>query len=281
MTRELRRQLSFLRHADAGRVDEIFPAARQETILAGVVAIPRRPARRAPRLRPGVAIPASVGLAAAVLAIVLALVLRSAPAVHAAGVKFSYPKTGADKGYIVATVTDPFAAQASLDAAFQQAGLDIQVSLVAASPSLVGTVVEISEPSNGPQIDSLNGGSCVTGGGSCPIGVKIPRDFTGSGYITLGRPAQPGEEYETTTSSFAPGEALHCSGLIGKTYAQAEPVLSSDGITVQSPPSPGDYILDANPVKAGEIFLSVQSSPLSPALLARQSQLYDTGCPKG
>ena len=65
----------------------------------------------------------------------------------------------------------------------------------------------------------------MTGGGgpgNCPIGLKIPRDFTGQGSVTIGRPARPGEAYETTNSAFAPGESLHCSGLIGATVATAQ-----------------------------------------------------------
>lgn len=103
----------------------------------------------------------------------------------------------------------------------------------------MGTVVEISEPSRGPQIETLTGGSCVTGGGgpgNCPIGLKIPRKFTGSGAITLGRPAKPGEAYESTNSAFAPGESLHCSGLIGETVAAATPTLTARDITVRWQP---------------------------------------------
>jgi len=101
-------------------------------------------------------------------------------------------------------------------------------------------VVEVSEPSNGPQIGTLFGGSCVTGGGGpghCAIGLKIPRDFTGAGSVTLGRPAKPGEAYESTNSAFAPGESLHCSALIGKTVAAAKPVLAARGIAVDWRPS--------------------------------------------
>ena len=156
--------------------------------------------------------------------------------IHASPVSFRYPTRGPDSGDIVATVVDPFAAQSSLDAAFRAAGLDIAVSLVPASPSAVGTVVEISEPSSGPQIETLTGGTCVTGGGgpgNCPVGLKIPRGFAGSGSIVLGRPARAGEAYESTNSAFAPGESLHCSGLIGTSVAAALPKLAARGIAVQ------------------------------------------------
>jgi hypothetical protein len=245
------RLLKALRHRDTAQVERLFPPARREAMLAAIYAAgaaapaPSAAARWGAVLRRRPRVLAVAGLAACGLAAALIGALASAPAVapssHPNGgrvsvVSFRYPKHGPDSGYIVATVTDPFAAQSSLDAAFKAAGLDISVSLVAASPSAVGTVVEISEPSSGPQIESLTGGSCVTGGGgpgNCPIGLKIPRDFTGQGSVTIGRPARPGEAYETTNSAFAPGESLHCSGLIGATVATALPKLRALGITAQ------------------------------------------------
>jgi hypothetical protein len=252
MTPQLLRVRATLRHADAARVGEIFPPARRaamlDAILAGEAAAPasgwaeRRRGRRLPVRR--AAVPAFAVLLACVLAAVVVVVVTSSArhakpsggVIHTSPVSFRYPARGPDSGYIIATVTDPFAAQSSLDAAFRAAGLDIAVTLVPASPSAVGTVVEISEPSSGPQIATLTGGSCVTGGGgpgNCPVGLKIPRDFSGSGSITLGRPTRPGETYESTNSAFAPGESLHCSGLIGATVATALPQLAATGITAQ------------------------------------------------
>jgi hypothetical protein len=249
------RLLIALRHADAANVAEVFPADRRAAmraaILAGestatpALAIPRLRRRGGARRRSLRAKLAAPALAAALAAVTLAVVSStpshppshpSHPVIHASPVSFRYPTRGPDDGYIIATVLDPLAAQSSLDAAFRAAGLDIAVSIVPASPSAVGTVVEISEPSSGPQIETLTGGSCVTGGGgpgNCPIGLKIPRAFRGSGSITLGRPANPGEPYDSTNSAFAPGESLHCSGLIGKTLAAAAPVLAARGITAQ------------------------------------------------
>jgi hypothetical protein len=249
-----------LRHGDATSIEDVFPAALRASVFAAIVAgdsvgsatgiRQRRRTRslerwRRPRGR--VAFASCAAFLACALAVALAIAEqpgRSAsptpPRIHASVVSFRYPTRGPDEGYITATVTDPFAAQSSLDTAFRAAGLDITVSLVAASPSAVGTVVEISEPSNGPQIKALSGGTCVTGGGgpgNCPVGLKIPRDFTGTGSVTLGRPAKPGEDYESTNSAFAPGERLHCSALIGATVATAQSVLASRGMTAQWQPT--------------------------------------------
>ena len=254
------RLLALLRHGDAANVGEVFPAdqraAIRAAILAGETAVPAtappvargwRLARRPRRAR--VAVAGLAALAGALAAVTLALLSTSAPSarrgnpsgpvIHASPVSFRYPTHGPDRGDIVATVVDPFAAQSSLDAAFRAAGLDITVSLVPASPSAVGTVVEISEPSSGPEIETLTGGTCVTGGGgpgNCPVGLKVPRGFAGSGSIVLGRPAKPGENYESTNSAFAPGESLHCSGLIDTTVATALPKLAALGVSVQWQP---------------------------------------------
>src|SRR5579863_4187636 len=256
MSTPMDRLFERLRHGDATSVEEIFPATLRSSMLAAIVAgeavgsAAGRPrgirARAFDRWRrPGrrVALASCAAFMACALAVALVIAEQagpaatpSPPAIHASVVSFRYPTRGPDKGWITATVTDPFAAQSSLDEAFRAAGLDIAVSLVPASPSAVGTVVEISEPSSGPQIETLTGGTCVTGGGgpgNCPVGLKIPRGFAGSGSIVLGRPAKAGEAYESTNSAFAPGESLHCSGLIGTTVATALPKLAARGITVQ------------------------------------------------
>ncbi|HLW93937.1 MAG TPA: hypothetical protein VKS25_01030 [Solirubrobacteraceae bacterium] len=256
MSTPMDRLFERLRHGDATSVEEIFPATLRSSMLAAIVAgeavgsAAGRPrgirARAFDRWRrPGrrVALASCAAFMACALAVALVIAEQagpaatpSPPAIHASVVSFRYPTRGPDAGYITATVTDPFAAQSSLDAAFRAAGLDITVSLVPASPSAVGTLVESSGPGSGPQIAALSGGTCVTGGGgpgNCPVGVKIPRDFRGAGSVVLGRPANPGEDYESTNSVFSPGESLHCSALIGSTVATASSALASRGITAR------------------------------------------------
>jgi hypothetical protein len=209
-----------------------------------------------------------------------------------------------ESGNIVATVTDPFAAQSALNASFQAAGLNIVVTLEPVSPSLVGTVDSFSEPTNEPDggIQPLGHGPCVTGGGGCSIGITVPRDFTGHGTITLGRPAKPGEAYVGTTSAFAPGEVLHCSGLINEQVAQALTTIQRDNITAywgvpphdappeigatsgpqvpdMTPPPADDYIIDATPVAAGTVWFRASATPL-PATDVQQEQPADSqDCP--
>jgi hypothetical protein len=229
-----------LRPDDAQRVAELFPPARRTALLEQIVAT-KRPlatsrgqrdrrsrARSAHRWRPAIA----GALAAGALATLAAAALSGGSDVGPATAQAVAFRT-APSGAIVATVTDPFAAQSQLDAAFAARGLKITVTLIPVTPSVVGTVLFVGE--SGPdvaQIKALQGGHCLTGGGGCPVGVEIPRDFAGSGSITLGRPARAGERYESAASSFAPGEPLHCSGLLGARVADALPVLQRRGLKV-------------------------------------------------
>jgi hypothetical protein len=205
-----------LRPADAERMPEIFPAARRTALLEQIVRSPRASRRRrvAPRRRMlraprriALGLTATGGVALAAMLLTLGGSAVSPP--RAAAVAFH----SAPDGDVVAIVRHPFAAQQQLDAAFAAHGFDISVKLLPVSPSLVGTVISISQ--EGEAIQPIGRGSCVTGGGACPIGIKVARRFAGRGDITLGRPARPGERYSSSTSAFAPGEPLHCSGLLG------------------------------------------------------------------
>lgn len=246
MSQNIVELLRDLRPADAGRVDELFPHGRRRELFQQIVSSERpitiAPARR--RLAPSrrtrswsstirrarrPALIWTLGAAAVAAGVAALLITGSAvrPQSAAGAVAF---RTAPD-GDIVATVTDPFAAERQLKAAFAEHGLDITVNLLPVSPSLVGTVVYTSDNGGASAIQPLQGGRCVTGGGACPIGVKIPAAFTGKGYITLGRPAKPAETYESQASAFAPGEVLHCSRLLGARVATALPVLQADKLT--------------------------------------------------
>lgn len=301
MSPRLLRSLATLRHQDAERIAEIFPTDWRAELLAAIVAgdagapsratgrvdRARRPGGRWPRLARGLTVPVLAGVAAcAVVATAIALFV-SAPAVnhgghgvaiiHTAPVSFRYPTRGPGSGYIVATVTNPFAAQSSLDAAFEAAGLHIVVTLLPVSPSLVGTIVYTDVP-----FQTLTGGACTTEGGgigACPVGLKIPRNFTGQGAITLGRPARPGESYESTASAFAPGESLHCTDILGERVGTAVPELAADQITPRwhfaapgppvtpndTPPPGGYFIIGGYPISSGVVALQTRATPPSTA----------------
>jgi hypothetical protein len=287
--------LRTLRPDDATRVAEVFPPERRRALLEAIfdggrpnpVARVRR--RGANRWRPAVASTLAAGALAAVLTLALSGGSTVGPA-SADAVSFRTAASGA----IVATVTDPFAAESQLDAAFAKQGLRITVNLMPVSPSIVGTVLYVGEDNPGiAQIKALQGGHCLQGGGGCPIGVEIPRDFNGAGNITLGRPAKAGERYESSASIFAPGEPLHCSGLLGARVSAALPVLQKDrlavtewrensettgvehSVTLTQPPTQ-DYIWGAELVEPGRVSITTESTPW-PNTPGAGSQ-YNQGC---
>jgi hypothetical protein len=296
--------LRALRHRDASRIDELFPADRRQELLAAIIGDqstdvePQRTARPSMALtvkrrslrRPLTLSAFAATAAGAVAAIALSTTSAVSP-VSAQAVTFR----SSPSGDIIATVTDPFAAQAQLNAAFAKQDLKIMVKLLPTSPSVVGTILATDESSSSTsQITPLQGGHCLSGGGGCAIGIEIPRDFRGEGTIYLGRPAKPGEQYESTASAFAPDEPLHCSGLLGARVSAVLPVLQKDGLAVvewrkNSESAPGvsrsvtlsqppthNYTWDAELIEPGRLRVTTESAPW-PDTPGAGSQ-YNRGC---
>jgi hypothetical protein len=138
-------------------------------------------------------------------------------------------------GYLKVIVTNPLTSARRYREVFAKLGLNITLTLVPASPSLVGTLVYASTPTTGPQITPITAvGKCWTGGGGnvCPVGVKVPLDFKGSAVLTFGRAARSGELYETTAPATAPGEAMHGMTFAGETATAVIAMLAERHITV-------------------------------------------------
>ncbi len=186
--------------------------------------------------------------------------------------------------YLVVKVRDPLADPARYKKEFAARGLDIDLRLVPASPSVVGTVVYM-DGVTGLKIISAKG-ECYSGGGACPVGVRIPADFKGHAGITFGRAARPGEPYNSTNSSFAPGEELHCVDVRGKTVRTVLALLKRHKMSAalfnyMSKPNyfsnvgPGKipdswWVTNADPYALGEVQLFVQKAKPGPA----QDQAY-------
>lgn len=177
-------------------------------------------------------------------------------------------------GYIDVIVRNPLADAKRYRAEFAKYHLDISLSLVPASPSLVGTLVYESAPASGPQIEPITAkGKCWTGGGGnvCPVGVRVPLGFRGAATLVFGRAARPGEVYETTAPASAPGEVMHGLHFVGKTVAEVLVMLAPRHVTVnhyiiqQTQCSantrktvPGGWrVDDADPWEAGQVVLWV------------------------
>ena len=207
----------------ADLLPEDAAAALADRITATAVpsAAPRK--RRSPITFVGVPL-AAAGLAcAAVTAVVMThdggsggapAVTPSSPRVQLAAA-LAFTRKG---DYIDVRVRDPLADPKRYKEEFAAHGLDVTLSMVPASPSIVGTVVmmETSENTGERDVTTITAkGECVTGGGGdvCPVGVRIRTGYKGTAQIVFGRDARPGEQYDSTAPASAAGEVMH-----GMTY---------------------------------------------------------------
>jgi len=174
-------------------------------------------------------------------------------------------------GYIIVKVRNPLADPARYNAEFARHHLHIRLTMVPVSPSLVGTLVYMGNSQGASLITPITAqGRCITGGGgsACPVGVRVPVDFHGNAQLTFGRAARPGEQYESTASAFAPGEALHGMSIKGETVAQVLVTLRArhvsvalydvfrHNIAVHVHHVPGSYyVYDAVPWAQGQVML--------------------------
>lgn len=141
-----------------------------------------------------------------------------------------------NNGQITVIIRNPYADASWYNADFARHHLHIQIELISASPSFVGAIeYEGTDPSATNEIKNINKpGPCMDATG-CTIGFTVPADFHGSAVIGIGRPARPGEQYETTAgSSFDPEEALHgLSGLVlGHPIGKILPLLAERHVIV-------------------------------------------------
>jgi hypothetical protein len=213
-------------------------------LAAAITATPPGPARRGRGRRPArrrrwlIGVPLAAGLAAAALIVtslggpgqhVGPVAVGPAPAQAQA---LSFTRHG---GFIDVIVRDPLADPARYRAEFARYHLDITLTLVPASPSIVGTVVFIGQSAGSRALTPITArGRCVEASGTsaCPVGVRIPARFRGNAQLTFGRAARPGEQFESSASAFAPGEAMHGMTVSGQRVAQILAQLRQRQVTV-------------------------------------------------
>lgn len=204
--------------AAAGLADRITATA-----AGPAPAAPRK--RRTPLLTVGLPL-ATAGLACTAVAVAVAasdgepqrppaaVTTRPSPNVSLVAA-LSFTRKG---DYIDVKVRDPLADPQRYREEFAQHGLKVTLSLVAGSPSIVGTVVmmDTSDGTKPRDVTTITAkGECETGGGGdiCPVGVRIRTDYKGTAGIVFARAARPGEQYSSSAPATAPGEAMH-----GMTY---------------------------------------------------------------
>ena len=226
---EMIRRISAVTDAEAARmVSAPVRAHLAEQIMATE---PGPAVRRAPSRR-RLALFVGAPLTAAACAATAFLVAGGTPSGHRTPgrVQLAALSFSTQGKYLVVKVKDPYADPKRYAEEFKRHGLKIQLSLVPASPSVVGTVV-MSE--GGAAITMIPAkGKCYSGGGACPVGVRIPIGYRGEAHLVFGRAPRPGEVYNSTNSAFAPGEELHCVDIRNRTVGEALTVLGRHKVSV-------------------------------------------------
>jgi hypothetical protein len=294
-------QIAELSPISDAEASQFVPDRTHADLIAAIISTPsrssarqrskaRRLTARTPMARRWlVAVPVVLGLAGAVL--IANLIGR--PGEHVGPINVGLPKAKAaltftkHGHFIDVIVTNPYADKKKYDGEFKAHGLRIKLQLVAASPSLVDTTVYFSGTGNFSGIKVITQkGRCFTGGAgsNCPVGIRVPLNFRGTADFAFGRPARPGEQYETTASAFAPGEALHGLHIIGHRVGAVLALMKTrhvtvavyhtlkhgnDEVTISKAPS-NWYVYDAIPWAKGKALLEVgktrhQPSPGPPA----------------
>ena len=139
----------------------------------------------------------------------------------------------------VLRVADTRAGGGKLTRDLHAAGIEGDVRTEPVSPSLVGTwraqfVNADPAPPPGvgeaPPTDDFKAATIAIGGRGPTV--VIPVGFKGSAKLVVGREAKPDEVYAFSGSAFAPGEALHCSGIDDLAPEEAERAIAAKGFRV-------------------------------------------------
>lgn len=110
-------------------------------------------------------------------------------------------------GAVIVKLVDLAARPDEVEAELQNAGLDIDIVDVPASPSMVGRFINTAGSGPLPAILRV-----VEGEAEAFSGFSLPADWNGSLELRLGRPAEAGESYVREVNAFAAGEVLACAG---------------------------------------------------------------------
>ncbi|MFG2004233.1 hypothetical protein ACGFNU_34240 [Spirillospora sp. NPDC048911] len=186
--------------------------------------------------------------------------------------------------YLNVRVRDPYADPKRYKAEFAQHGLNVSLSLVPVSPSMVGTVV-MQDTSDGTRPGDVSDlrvkGACEvpSGGNDCTVGVRVRIGYKGTAAVVFGRAARRGEKYTSTAQVDARGEAMHGMVFRKRKVSQVLAALKKRNVTVpeyrvmegnQSKARypgqvPGNwYVHDAVPWADGQVLLFVGPKPTEP-----------------
>ena len=184
-----------------------FERALGEELVRSAERDQRRRHRR--RMRGGIG-----GAVAAVAAGIAAAVAVLAPSSASADVE-----VWVDDGTIVVELAGGRVDGDELLDALHDEGVDVVIEEEPAGPSRVGHAISVvvapGDPLGSREIDIR---SDADGEGQI---FTIPQDWFGTLTIVLGRRAEEGEGYTSSSDTFDEGEPLHCSGIYGLTLREA------------------------------------------------------------
>lgn len=181
---------------------------------------------------------------------------------------------------VVARVSDPSADPARYAAEFAAHGLDVDLRLVPASPTAVGTVVYL-EAGTGVEVIEAPDQCTTPGSGTCPVGIRIPAGHSEHIEVVFGRAAEPGETYQASNEATAAGEALAGLDVRGQRVTDVLDLLSERGqraaqfrmlsatssqtLELSADEVPGDWYVHSVSLWApGEVMLFVGETPQPP-----------------
>lgn len=227
-------------------------AGNREALLEHILSSARRSPRR--RSRRVLLLPILATVATAVVLVIVGPLGSFRAPTSAQASSLSFTTSGR---YIVARVKDLYGNPARYREAFAEHGLHISLLVVPSDPSMVGSI----------GLGSADYREIKAG--DHPLELRIPKNFTGSAEIVLGRAARPGERYQQfPASAFDRGEPLYCTGLYGATVARTMAVIEArgyavvtargDGSAVPGTPPVDDYVWGAASYSPGVIALTAR-----------------------
>ena len=140
----------------------------------------------------------------------------------------STPASADSSNEVVASISSHNDAAGQLESFFKLHHYRIGVEEVPSSPSQVGSILAVrpdAATTDDKPVPRMIAGPCAGGAPGCVDAIALPLHYVASAEVLIGRPAKTGESYYGPPDIFAPGELLHCSGVLGEALKQALPTL--------------------------------------------------------
>jgi hypothetical protein len=190
---------------------------------------------------------------------------------------------------VIVTIVDQLQPNSALNRSFAEHHIDISIRLVSVPPSEVGKVISQDGPGRATIQATVTNG-CLIGDPVCPITLSIS-NVHGHSSVDIGRGALPGDFDSGTTSIFAQGQLLHCSGLINGSVNEAMNYLNAHHIgylvvdlfgdtatgkstTATTGPAfasdTGKFLVDGQALSSTGIMLFASRTPASVAAIQRR-----------